>query len=205
MISGLLQTGLFSPLEDFIDYWIQQGTQPLSRLAVDLPATAWWLPALVLLVLGGTAAFDALRGRIPDPPIILGLLLTTAAQGFYANWPLAGQHLLIGFIVAFALWGLNQLYYNAFKNDAIGMGDAKWTALAVAAFDLKPALWAWVIGAWLGLLWMGTKASLFLLRRYFSQGAMAEGKHNHNYYERIHFAPFLFLGLLAALYWYYLR
>jgi prepilin signal peptidase PulO-like enzyme (type II secretory pathway) len=191
---------LFSIAENFIVYWSQKCVQTLPRLAVDLPPEAWWVPALVLLVLGVVAVFDACKGRVPDVPVFFGLLLATAAQGFYASWPLAGEHLLVGFGAAIALWALNQFYYGAFKHDAIGMGDAKWTALAVAAFGLKPSLWAWVIGAWLGLSWLAMRALLALLRRLFVNTG-----NPRDFYERIHFAPFLFMGLLAGLYWNYLR
>jgi prepilin signal peptidase PulO-like enzyme (type II secretory pathway) len=178
----------------------REGQQLLARLAIDLPPEAWWASGLVLLALGLTALFDAFKGRVPDALIFLGLFLITAAQGFYADWPLAGQHLLFGFGAAFALWAANQLYYNTFRHDAIGMGDAKWTALAVAAFGVKPVLWAWVLGAWLGLSWMALKAVFALLRQLFRPSVQAK-----DYFERVHFAPFLFLGLLAGLYWNYLR
>ena len=80
------------------------------------------------------------------------------------------------------------------------MGDAKWTALAIAAFGFKPALWAWVVGAWLGLSWLALQAVFSLLRRLFDPSAQVR-----DFYERLHFAPFLFIGLLAGLYWNYLR
>lgn len=172
----------------------------LARLTPDLPPEAWWAPGLVILALGLTAVFDAFKGRVPDAVVFPGLFLITAVQGFYIHWPAAGQHLLFGLGAAFVLWLINQLYYNVFRHDALGMGDAKWTALAVAAFGIKPVLWAWVIGAWLGLSWMALKAAFGLLRHFFTPSIPAK-----DYFERVHFAPFLFLGLLAGLYWNFLR
>jgi prepilin signal peptidase PulO-like enzyme (type II secretory pathway) len=113
---------------------------------------------------------------------------------------LAAEHLLTGLGAAIVLWGANQLYYMAVKRDAFGMGDAKWTALAVAAFGFKPALWAWVIGAWLGLGWMAVKKIHSFARKLVAAQASEENSGDY-----IHFAPFLFVGLLAGLYWYYLR
>ncbi|MDD5586275.1 MAG: prepilin peptidase [Alphaproteobacteria bacterium] len=197
---GFIPDRLFQSVESFIVFWTHEGTGTLARLAVDLPAEAWWVPALVLILLGIAALVDAVDGRVPDPLVLAGLLATTAAQGLYADWPLASRHLLFGFGAAMALWGVNQLYYTAVKRDAFGMGDAKWTAVAVAAFGLKPALWAWVIGAWLGLGWLGLKKAYAYARRLASAPPVETGSSDH-----IHFAPFLFTGLLAGLYWYYLR
>lgn len=80
-----------------------------------------------------------------------------------------------------ALWALNHLYYLLRKEDGLGMGDGKWTLLAVTAFGIKPSLFAWTFGAFLGLAWLGVRHAL----------------RGHSP-EPIHFAPFLFAGLLAA-------
>jgi prepilin signal peptidase PulO-like enzyme (type II secretory pathway) len=198
---GLTLDRLSHSTEAFFVFLTGQVPQILARLALALPVEAWWLPVPVLLLLGFAALYDALEGYVPDPLVLAGILIVTAAQGFYADWPSAAQHLLTGLAAAMALWGVNQLYYLAAKRDALGMGDAKWTVLAVAAFGIKPALWAWVIGAWLGLGWMAIKKVHSIARKL--AGAPSNGGDPHDDY--IHFAPFLFLGLLVGLYWNYLR
>ncbi|HUY68787.1 MAG TPA: prepilin peptidase [Alphaproteobacteria bacterium] len=150
------------------------------------PAMGWLAPA-VLAMLFAAAAIDAFTARIPDPLIFFGLLLTTAAQGFQADWPVAARHLLIGFAAGVLVAGLNHLWYRFKKHDALGMGDAKWTMLAAACFGPLPAAVAWGLGAWLGLAWIGF---LKLLRKPAT---------------RVHFAPFLFVGLVVGIYWLRLR
>ena len=55
--------------------------------------------------------------------------------------------------------------------------------LAVTAFGALPALISWGIGACLGVSWLG---ALKLAKRPAAH---------------VHFAPFLFLGLIAAIVW----
>jgi prepilin signal peptidase PulO-like enzyme (type II secretory pathway) len=151
------------------------------------PAELWWLAPVTLIILGAAAAIDAFKGRVPDPLIFFGLLIATAARGFIIDWPIAARHLMIGFAAGFFLYGINLIWYRFKKHDAIGMGDAKWTMLAVACFGIAPSAIGWVLGAWLALLWMG---ALKLMRKSIA---------------RVHFAPFLFAGLLAGIYWLRLR
>ena len=162
-------------------------------LMAGLPKEAWPLPLVVLLILGGCAAFDARTGRLPDAPLFFGMLLTVGVYGFFTDWPRAAHHLTLGLVALFALWGLNHLYYLATKRDSFGMGDAKWTMLLVTAFGPLPAVYAWVVGAWAGLLWMALRWPIFrfILRR---PAPIA-----------VHFGPFLFAGLLAGLWWTYWR
>lgn len=183
---------LFAYFINSFDQLFYEFSRFFAHFAIDLPLAAWWLPLIILLILGATALIDARTGHIPDQPLFFGLLLSIAAHGFYNDWPPASQRLLLGIIAAFVLWGINQIYFRLRKHDAIGMGDAKWTALAVVTFGIKPALFAWVIGAWLGIFWM---AASWLVR-----WAWKMPRKDH-----IHFAPFLFLGLSAGLYWIYLR
>jgi len=178
----------------------QKIAEKFALIAVDLPPAAWWLAALAILTLAAAALADAFSGRVPDPLVLLGLVAVTAARGYYSGWPLAAQYLLSGFVAAFAVWMANHLYYKVFTQDAIGMGDAKWTALAVSAFGVKPALWAWVMGAWLGISWLALRGLFSLALSIFNRSAKLRDQ-----YEYIHFAPFLFMGLLTGLYWYYLR
>jgi prepilin signal peptidase PulO-like enzyme (type II secretory pathway) len=154
-----------------------------ERSMPEMPPETWWLAALVLLILGLAASIDTFTSNVPDPLIFLGLLALTALQGLEVSWPFAATHLTWALGAAFALWAINQLWYLTFKRDAIGMGDAKWTMLAVAAFDIMPGLFAWGLGACLALIWMG---ALLIIRRPVN---------------RVYFAPFLFIGLVAGLYW----
>ncbi|NTU76384.1 MAG: hypothetical protein HGA90_00965 [Alphaproteobacteria bacterium] len=165
-----------------------------SLFAEGLPPSLDWLPLVMLLTLAGTALYDAFTGRVPDAPLFLGLLVTTAAIGLAADWPLAAERLTLGLGVAIGLWAVNQLYRFFFQRDALGMGDAKWSLLAVTVFGLLPVVYAWVVGAWLALIWLGGAK---LARRLRQQDAQ-DGSY-------VHFAPFLFLGLLAGLYWHALH
>lgn len=154
----------------------------LTSFHLALPSGFGWLSILVLAILATAAAVDAVKGRVPDPLIFIGLVVAVGGQGFANDWPIAARHLAVGLGAGLALWGGNELYYRLRKRDAFGMGDAKWTALAVTQFGVLPIFWAWVIGAWLGLAWLGA-ARLFGRRL-----------------RHVHFAPFLTLGLLAALF-----
>jgi prepilin signal peptidase PulO-like enzyme (type II secretory pathway) len=154
----------------------------LMHVTPGLPPGGWWLPATVLVLLGLAAIVDALTATVPDALIFLGLGAVIAAQGTYVSWPFAGWHLALAIGAAILVWSMNDLWRAVFDNDAIGMGDAKWTMLAVSCFDLNPVLAAWGIGAWLALIWIGAAwASKYKL-------------------QRVYFAPFLFLGLLASIY-----
>ncbi len=195
MPDTLSPEALFAPVAPLIDALASRSPAVFARLTEGLPQQAWWIPFLALLVLGGTSLYDARKGRVPDLPVFLGLLATIGALGFFTSWSFAGGRLALGFGAAIVLWGVNQLYYNWQKQDAIGMGDAKWTALAVAAFGIKPAVFAWVIGAWLGLLWLALDGLARLVFGLFRSSKKRERP------LRVHFAPFLFLGLLAGFYW----
>jgi prepilin signal peptidase PulO-like enzyme (type II secretory pathway) len=152
-----------------------------------LPLAAWWIPALVLIILATTAVIDAFTSTVPDPLIFIGMLATVAAEGFYVSWPFAASNLTIALIAAVIIWGVNQLWYRQFKHDAIGMGDAKWTLLAITAFGALPAIFAWGGGACLAVIWIA-----------LSHVVRKPARH-------VHFAPFLYLGLVAGLCWLQLR
>jgi prepilin signal peptidase PulO-like enzyme (type II secretory pathway) len=152
-----------------------------------MPPEIWWLSAVTLLILGAAALVDTVTSRVPDPLIFLGLLIVTATQGFYISWNFAAMHLALALASALVVWIINQLWYRVKKADAIGMGDAKWTMLAIACFDITPALFAWGFGACLATLGMGFMRA------------------THKKIAHVYFAPFLFLGLLAGLYWLRLR
>ena len=151
--------------------------------APDLPPDLWWLPPAALVFLLIAAAVDALRSYVPDALIFFGLLFVTAMQGAFVSWPFAALHLAFALCAAVAIWALNQGWRMLFRRDAIGMGDAKFTMLAVSCFGALPMLFAWGAGAILALLWIGC-------------AHLAKRRIRH-----VHFAPFLFAGLCAALYW----
>ncbi len=166
---------------------LDKARQLLTQSMSGMPPEAWWLAALTLVLLGAAALVDAFTSRVPDPLIFLGLLIVTAAQGFYVSWPFAAGHLTAALVAAFVVWAVNQAWYRLYKHDAIGMGDAKWTMLAVACFGAMPAIFAWGAGACLAILWIGI---VRVTRQRIAH---------------VHFAPFLFLGLLAGVYWFRLR
>ncbi len=153
----------------------------------SLPQSAWWVSLATLLILGASALVDAKSGRVPDVYTLTGILLVTAVHGIYMGWEEASNQLLIAISLVLALWLLNEGFYKLFKRDSLGMGDAKWSALAAVTFGVKAVFFAWIIAAWFALLWlMGRKIA----------AAVSKNKIKKDY---VHFAPFLFLGLISAL------
>ena len=150
--------------------------------------TPYYARVLVLAVLGWTAWVDAWTGRVARPWIWAGGVLAVFASQQWEGWYIAGVRLTVALAVYVFLRLINEGYYRIFKRDPYGYGDMRWSALAAYAFGVAPVLWAWAIGAWLGLLFMGG-AWIF---------AFVFGRPRPEGY--IHFAPFLFLGLLGALY-----
>ncbi len=148
-----------------------------------LPAEIWWFPTCVLVVLMATAAIDAWSGIVPDLFILPGFLAVILLLGFYVSWPLAGQRFALGFGIYILVLLLNIMWTLLFKNNALGMGDAKWSMMAVAAYGILPVGIAWGIGAWLAIAWLIVTK---LLRRPVAY---------------VHFAPFLFVGLIMGLWW----
>jgi len=185
-------------------FW-QRTHEILIRLAVDLPPEAYWLPAAMLFFLAAAAIVDAYTGRVPDPVIFFGLLVIVATRGYYTDWEQSARYLMAGLGIALVLYAVNQFYYYAFKRDAYGMGDVKWTLLAIAAFSIKPALIAWGLAAWLGLLWLGAAKLVRWSRRLYARhSGESEFLSVIRPRDHVHFAPFLFAGLLAGLYVCYL-
>ena len=157
--------------------------QFLQNTIPHLPPDSWWVPALVLAVLLLTAVVDAFTGYIPN----LAIFPATVAM-FYLNWslislPLALTHLGWGIGLALAVWAFNTLWFAIFKQDAIGLGDGKWTMLAVSCFGPWPGIMAWGLGACLAVLWL--TAAILTGRKVVY----------------VYFAPFLFTGLLGGLIW----
>src|SRR5262249_51412424 len=140
-----------------------------------------WAPLAVYLILLGTAAWDARTGIVPNIPLLIGGIIITAARYMADGWQNALVYLLQG-LGAWALgWGLNEVWYRLFKKDALGMGDAKWTALAITAFGIVPALFAWFGGAWIAIAWI---AICWLCGKKI---------------RKVYYAPFLFCGLTVGL------
>jgi prepilin signal peptidase PulO-like enzyme (type II secretory pathway) len=155
----------------------------LVHVAPGMPPDYWWVTAFVLVILGMAATIDAFTTVVPDGLIFLGMLALALAQGTNVSWTVAGIHLFQGIIAAVLIWLINLLWYLRFEHDALGMGDAKWTALAVACFGIAPGLWAWGLGSILAVIAIGVA---FLLRYQVTQ---------------VTFAPFLFIGLAVGLWW----
>ncbi len=164
----------------------------LAALAAYLtpvfPPELWFLPFVLLTLLGLAALVDAFIGRVPNVLILLALAATLFPSAAYEGWPSAGGRFLLGAAAFWILKSANALYLSLTRRDALGMGDAKWTSVAAAAFGLPAVFWAWIFGAWLGLVWMGLRWLVGLLWR----DARPSGY--------LHFAPFLLIGLLAKLY-----
>lgn len=152
-----------------------------------MPPESWWLAPVVLFLLGTLAMVDAFTARVPDPIVLPSLLFVTGVQGFYMGFPWAGMQLLTAFAAGFVIYLANEAWFRVTRRDALGMGDAKWTVLAVSCFGILAPGIAWGVGAWLGLAWLG----IARLARHPIR--------------RVHFAPFLFVGLIAGIWFLRLR
>jgi hypothetical protein len=140
-----------------------------------------FLPLAVYLVLAGTAVWDAWRGIVPNIPLALAALAITIGRYLADGWQDAATFLALGAGAWLFIWVFNELWFRIFKKDAIGMGDAKWTAVAVAAFGVMPALFAWFAGAWVAIIWI---IGSYLIGRRI---------------RKVFFAPFLMVGLTLGL------
>ncbi len=144
-------------------------------------AYAPYLPGFVLFILLFVAAWDARTGIVPDSPMAIGALVMFigrfTANGWQDAYAAFGWALLTWIII----FAINEIWYRLFGKDAVGMGDAKWTALAVLAFGGIPATFAWFAGAWISIIW--------IVLCYATNHKIA----------KVYFAPFLFCGLLIGL------
>lgn len=147
-----------------------------------LPPEASWLVLVTLAILAIAAVVDAFTSKVPDNVLLVGFAVLIVGFGIHAGWPLSSTRLSFAIGTAIAFYSMNQIWFKYFHKDAFGMGDAKWSALAIMMFGPIPTVVAWVVGSWLGLMWMA--------------GARTFGKKM----AQVHFAPFLFIGLLAGLY-----
>lgn len=159
----------------------------LIHTAPNMPQDSWVVTGCILGALLVTAIIDIFTTRVPGILIYLGLIATLAAQGILNSWNIAGLHLFQAVVAGALIWSINALWYRIFRHDALGMGDAKWTMLAVACFGIIPALFAWGIGSILAVIFM-------------SAAQISNYK-----ITRVTFAPFLFIGLCVGIYWLRLR
>lgn len=163
-------------------------SQFVSTLTSGYPEIIWYVPSLVLAILALTAFIDARTARVPTMPLLFVLVASFLALAFFAGWVPAFERAYPVVLPVIILCFINVACVKFTKHDAFGMGDVKWTAVAAFAFGLWPVFWAWVIGAWLALIWLGFRR---IIKRLGSQ--------NYQGYLYVHFVPFLFLGLCLAL------
>jgi prepilin signal peptidase PulO-like enzyme (type II secretory pathway) len=155
----------------------------IVRVNPVLPPEQWWMTATVFGILAAAALIDSFTATVPDLLLLGGLLAIAGMQGMYVSWSFAGHQLLLALESGALIFIINFLWFHFFHHDALGMGDAKWTMLAVSCFGIMPALYAWGIGACLAVVWMlGLKIVRYQV-------------------TRVYFVPFLFIGLLGGLWW----
>jgi prepilin signal peptidase PulO-like enzyme (type II secretory pathway) len=162
--------------------YLDQIKTVLIDAAPGMPPEIWWVTACVLLILALAALVDAFTTTVPDVIIFLGLFAITLMQGLFASWEIAAQHLQQAIAVGLFIFAINYAWVKKFHTDALGMGDAKWTMLAVACFGIESAVLAWGIGSVLATIFIG----LFRLFKYQM--------------SKVTFSPFLFIGLGLGLY-----
>ena len=155
----------------------------LIHAAPDMPPDFWWVTGFVIGILALTAVIDIFTAKVPDALIFIGLFTVSATLGMAASWDTAALHLRQAIEVGVVIWAINAAWRVKFKHDALGMGDAKWTMLAVACFGMMPAATAWGMGAILAVTYIGSARAF------------------RNKVAHVTFAPFLFLGLVVGLYW----
>lgn len=140
-----------------------------------------WLPAAIYAILFATAAWDARTGIVPNMPLAIGALAVLVAHDVVYGWNAVLGALVFGAGSWFGIWLLNELWFRIARRDALGMGDAKWTALAIMTFGWVPALFAWFVGSWVAIAWI-------------IGCAIAKKR-----VRKVYFAPFLFIGLTIGI------
>jgi prepilin signal peptidase PulO-like enzyme (type II secretory pathway) len=166
----------------FFLYFLNEAKIVLIHVAPGMPPETWWMTACVIFILALAATIDAFTTVIPDVLIFLGLFAVATVQGVCASWEIAALHLREAIIAGVLIWAINFAWFRKFRYDALGMGDAKWTMLAVACFGAEPVIIAWGIGSVLATILIG----VFRIFRYRV--------------TEVTFSPFLFVGLSVALY-----
>ena len=162
---------------------LDQAQVVLTHMAPGMPPAYMWVTALVLFLLALTATIDAFTSIVPDVFIFIGLVGVVATQGLVSSWEIALWNLGNALVFGAAIWAINFAWYRKFGYDALGMGDAKWSMLAVACFGNEPVLFSWGAGAVFATAFIGA-ARLFRYQ-----------------VTKVTFAPFLLMGLGLGLYW----
>jgi prepilin signal peptidase PulO-like enzyme (type II secretory pathway) len=153
----------------------------MTVAAPGMPPGYWWVTASVVAILAMAATIDAFTTVVPDLLIFLGMVAVAGTQIMFGPLHDALRHLLLGAEAAVLIWAINFVWGLIYGYDALGMGDAKWTALAVTCFGVIAGCFAWGVGAVLAVIWIGF-ARLFRYK-----------------ITRVTFAPFLFIGLSIGL------
>jgi len=166
----------------FVSPFYDQARLVLFEMAPGIPFGFQGVTAAVILILAFTAVVDAFREVVPDLLICLGFSAVIAVIGFFGSWEEAARPLLEAIAVGCAIWAINFAWFLKFRYDALGMGDAKWTMLAVACFGFAPSLLAWGIGSVLATIFIGSF-------RFFKVRL-----------SKVSFSPFLFVGLGVGVY-----
>jgi len=137
------------------------------------------IAVMTVAVLAYTAIVDARTGLVPPWPLLV------TAVALLASFSITDKnHALLMAVQAsifyVAVWLVNEIHYRIQGHDALGLGDASWSAVATLAYGWEAVAWSWGIGAWLALLWL-------LLRRLLRRPA-----------GQVYFVPFLFVALILV-------
>jgi prepilin signal peptidase PulO-like enzyme (type II secretory pathway) len=171
------------------------GTSPLG----------WGIAGLCAVLLAAAAVWDARTGRVPDSVLLAGVCVAFGGWGTVNGMPFALERLGYAALALGLLWGANELYFRWRKQDGFGFGDSKWTAVAIVAYGVRPALAAWFIGSWLALVWVGLRrltAKTPLPAEPAANAASSSPAAAHPAPAggvMVRFVPFLMLGLLIAI------
>ena len=177
----------------FPDFQVPDYEQLMLILRAEYPAIVWYVPSLVLCVLAIAAFVDARTGRVPSMLLIFGMIGAVISYTFFSSWGEGFERFYLALIPVFILCLINYVCVQVMRHDAFGMGDVQWTGLAAFAFGPWPLFWTWVGGACLALIWLGLKRALSKVITIFDSDYY-EG------HEYVHFVPFLFITLCAALF-----
>lgn len=152
----------------------------LAILSALLPASSpYWAGAAALAALIYTAIIDARSGRVPPYPLFVAGIIVVVGW-LLVDPSLVAPHVLAAFAGYAAIWSLNMVWRMLYKHDALGMGDASWTCVAVLAYGWQLAVAAWGGGAVLALLFLALRHAIGKPARH------------------VYFAPFLCIALIAA-------
>lgn len=154
----------------------------------QMPELVWFVPFVILAILGWAALADARTGRVPNVPLAVGAIIALCASVWGEGQLPAIQRLVVALAAIAILWVINTSYFRLCRRDAFGFGDVKWSGLAVFIFGLEVLFWTWCVAAWIGVIWfVGRKVLGIILPR-------LKGR------SYIHFVPFLFFGLIVVEY-----